>query len=136
MAKKNSSSMNVDEAGYLVRALVMIVAKMRRNMNTKAEPPEPFRGVLGMAVEAVFYQIMAVRGHELAAVENADCSDVDPCNSCRKDVFRGAVAEAVKQGGVFVGHRAKWDVYFTPQEAGIKHYEENTKVAEEVLGAL
>lgn len=135
MANKSKAvAIKIEE--YLVKALGVAVEKLPRGMNVKAGEGVRFKGVLGMAVEAVFVHILINKGHELALVENKECSEERPCMGCRKDVFRAHVKAACDAGLVVMVKGVKWDTFYAQSEVGEKHYQVNKDVAEEVLAQL
>ena len=139
MVARKSTEQSVCDNEYLVKALAMIVEKLQRKMNLNVEPPVPMRGVLEVAVKDVFFGVMATKKHPLALTVNAECTDENPCNSCREDVFRGVVNEAKGQGLLGVGYQGKdrkTVIYYAPFEMVECRRPANKAVMDEVLATL
>ncbi len=134
MAAKRSVSISLDP--YLGKALVAIVEKLPRKVNTNANPPVELTGVLRQAVESVFYDIMLKREHPLALNDNAECTDSEPCNECRKDVFRCHAQAAVIAKHIEVVSRGKYEVFLMPGEDGQKYHAKNRELAEQIYNSL
>lgn len=132
MAKKKG----VVVTNELVLGLAKVVELLPRNMNNKANPPEPFKGVIQPAVEPTFYNVMKIQKHDLAEVDNADCTIENRCGECRRDMLVACAEEAQKRGLLVRIHRAKWDVYFTPAEMRSPHAVRNEEVAAKVVEEL
>lgn len=115
----------VDEKETLVRGLALIVEKLDRNMNQRAEPPVPFRGVVQKAVEGVFRQLLVAREHP-AAVNHEEF----------QKLLAECEAEAVNRGLIGVGQTKKFKIYYSAEELLTDRDRQHMSKAAEIAAML